>query len=179
MLYGAASYKSIEQEEMQMKVSFGPAVLVAALAMSLPSAAPAHEEVFGKIRVGHPWVRAAAEGAPTYGAIIEIKNEGDTPERLLSATLDGAGPGTIYQIVEKGGKFTSRKVEGGLAIEAHGSIELTPSTYQIRFGKVGKVLEEGGMVEGTLVFEKAGSVPVEFMVEADDTAPKEEGTPKM
>lgn len=162
-----------------MRTRISAAVLLAALAFGLPSAAPAHEEVFGKIKIGHPWVRAAAEGATsTYGAIIEIKNEGDVPERLLGATLDGAGQGTIYAIVEKDGKFTSRKVEGGLVIEPHGSIELSPATYQIRFGKVGKTLEEGGMVEGTVVFEKAGSVPVHFMVEVDDTAPKEEGAPK-
>jgi hypothetical protein len=30
------------------------------------------------------------------------------------------------------------------------------------------------MVPGTLVFEKQRSAPVHFMVEADDTAPKEE-----
>jgi copper(I)-binding protein len=169
----------VEQEEMHMRISFAPAVLLAALAFGLPSAAPAHEEVFGKIKIGHPWVRASAEGAAgTYGCIIEIKNEGDVPERLLSATLDGVGPGTIYEIIEKDGKFTSRKVEGGLAIKPHGSIELTPTTYQIRFGKVGKALEEGTMTEGTLVFEKLRSVPVNFMVEADDTAPKEE-TPHM
>ena len=30
------------------------------------------------------------------------------------------------------------------------------------------------MVNGTLVFEKLHSVPVEFIVEEDDTAPKEE-----
>ncbi len=162
-----------------MKVSLCPAALLAALVIGLPSAAPAHEEVFGKIRIGHPWVRAAAEGAPgTYGCIIEIKNEGDVPERLLGATLDGAGQGTLYEIVEKDGKYSSRRVEGGLAIESHGSIELTPSTYQIRFGKVGKALKQDGMVEGTLVFEKAGSVPVHFMVEVDDTAPKEERAPK-
>ena len=64
-----------------MRISFAPAVLLAALAFGLPSAAPAHEEVFGKIKIGHPWVRASAEGAPgTYGCIIEIKNEGDVPE---------------------------------------------------------------------------------------------------
>ena len=34
------------------------------------------------------------------------------------------------------------------------------------------------MTEGTLVFEKTGSVSVHFMVEVDDTAPKEEGAPK-
>ena len=32
------------------------------------------------------------------------------------------------------------------------------------------------MVNGTLVFEKLHSVPVEFMVEEDDTAPKEDPT---
>jgi copper(I)-binding protein len=160
---------------MRMRISFAPAVLLA-LIVGLPSAAPAHEEVFGKIRIGHPWVRAAAGGAPgTYGCIIEIKNEGDVPERLLGATLEGIGPGTIYEIIEKDGKFTSRKVEGGLAIKPHGSVELTPTTYQIRFGKVGTALEEGSMTEGTLVFEKLRSVPISFMVESDDTAPKEEG----
>lgn len=164
-----------------MKFSFRPVVLATAITIALPFGASAHEEVFGKIRVGHPWVRAAAEGAPgTYGCIIEIKNEGDVPERLLSATLDGAGQGTIYEIIEKDGKFSSRKVEGGLVIKPHGSIELTPGTYQIRFGKVEKALEEGTMAEGTLVFDKLRSVPISFMVEVDDTAPKEEGaTPHM
>jgi copper(I)-binding protein len=162
-----------------MRISISAAVFSAALAIGLPSAAPAHEEVVGTIKIGHPWVRAAAAGAAsTYGAIIEIKNEGDVPERLLGATLDGVGQGTIYAILEKDGKFTSRKVEGGLAIEPHSSIELAPTTYQIRFGKVGKTLEQDGMVEGTLVFEKAGKVPVHFMIEVDDTAPKEEGAPK-
>ena len=162
-----------------MKHSFGPAVLVAALAMSLPSAVPAHEEVFGTLRIGHPWVRAAAAGAAgTYGCIIEIKNEGDVPERLLGATLDGAGPGTLYEIIENDGKFTSRKVVGGLAIKPHGSLELTPSTYQIRFGKIGKPLAEGEMIEGTLVFDKLRSVPINFMIERKDSPPDEAGAPK-
>jgi copper(I)-binding protein len=165
---------------MHMKLSFRPAILAAALAVSFPAVASAHEEVFDKITVGHPWVRAATAGAPgTYGCIIEIKNDGDAPERLLGATLDGAGEGTIYEIIEKNGKFTSRKVEGGLTIAPHGRLELTPTTYQIRFGKVGKGFEEGTMAEGTLVFEKLKSVPINFMIEVDDTAPKEDGSPHM
>jgi hypothetical protein len=35
-------------------------------------------------------------------------------------------------------------------------------------------LTEDTMAEGTLVFEKLKAVPVHFMVEQDDTAPKEE-----
>jgi len=33
------------------------------------------------------------------------------------------------------------------------------------------------MVNGTLVFEKLHSVPIHFMVEQDDTAPKEDAAP--
>ncbi len=151
-------------------------ILIAAFAFAIGAAAPAaaHQETAGKLAIGHPWVRAAEAGAPgTYACIIEIKNDGDEPETLLGATVDGAGKGIIYQITEKDGKFSSKAVDHGLVIPAHGSIDLSPDTYQIRFGNVTKTLAEDTMVEGTLVFEKLKSVPVHFMVEQDDTAPKE------
>ncbi len=152
-------------------------ILIAAFAFAIGAAAPAaaHQETAGKLAIGHPWVRAAEAGAPgTYACIIEIKNDGDEPETLLGASIDGAGKGIIYQIIGKDGKFTSKPVDHGLEIPAHGSIDLSPETYQIRFGKVSKTLAEDTMVEGTLVFEKLKAVPIHFMVEQDDTAPKEE-----
>lgn len=152
--------------------------LVAALISGLAMPAFAHQEVAGNLKIGHPWVREAPEGAPgTYGCIIEIKNDGDEPETLLGASLEGAGEGVLYQIIEKDGKFSSKPVEHGLVIAPHGSIELSPATYQIRFGKITKALTEESMVEGTLMFEKQGTVPVHFMVEQDDTAPIEESAP--
>ncbi len=135
----------------------------------------AHQETAGQLKIGHPWVRAATEGAPgTYGCIIEISNEGDAPERLLGATIDGAGKGVLYELKETDGHFTSHPLEQGLVIKPHGSVELTPTTYQLKFGKITKALTEDSMVDGTLVFEKQGAVPIHFMVETDDTAPKEE-----
>ncbi len=140
--------------------------------------ASAHMETAGKLKIGHPWVRATpAGGASTYACIIEISNEGDEPETLLGASIEGAGKGAIWQIIEKDGKFTSKPVEHGLVIPPHGSLELSPETYQIRFGKVTKTLSEDTMVEGTLEFEKLKSVKINFAVEPDDTAPKEEVTP--
>lgn len=59
-------------------------------------------------------------------------------------------------------------------IQPHGSIELPPTAYQFKFGKITEALVADTMVNGTLVFEKLRSVPVEFMVEEDDTAPKED-----
>ena len=158
-----------------MKVSVTLFALAAAVAIGFVSPGLAHQETVGNLKIGHPWVREAPAGAPgTYSCIIEIENDGNEPETLLGATIDGAGTGTIYQIFEKDGKFTSKPVEHGLLIKPHGSIELTPTTYQIRFGKVTKALTVDSMVDGTLVFEKLHSVPIHFMVEQDDTAPKEE-----
>jgi periplasmic copper chaperone A len=143
--------------------------------IALVAPAAAHQETAGKLAIGHPWVRAAEAGAPgTYACIIEIKNDGDIADTLLGASIEGAGKGTIYQIIQKDGKFTSKPVEHGLVIPPHGSIDLSPHAYQIRFGKVTKTLTEDTMVEGTLVFEKLKAVPIHFMVEQDDTAPKEE-----
>jgi copper(I)-binding protein len=165
-----------------MKVSVSLFALAAAFAIGFVSPGLAHQETAGKLKIGHPWVREApAGGSGTYACVIEIDNEGDEPETLLGATIDGAGTGAIYQIIEKDGKFTSKPVEHGLLIKPHSSIELTPATYQIRFSKVTKALTADSMVSGTLVFEKFAhelfwrrDVPVHFMVEQDDTAPKEE-----
>jgi periplasmic copper chaperone A len=165
----------MELEDIPMKVPVSALALAAALALGLAAPLLAHQEVAGNLKMGHPWVREARAGAPgTYACVIEIKNDGDEPETLLGATIDGAGTGVIYQIIEKDGKFSSKPVQGGLFIKQHGFIELTPATYQIRFGKITKDLNEDTMVDGTLVFEKLRAVPVHFAVEQDDTAPNEE-----
>jgi periplasmic copper chaperone A len=158
-----------------MKIWIAVSVAVIAFAFGHATPASAHMETAGKLKIGHPWVRATPAGAPsTYACIIEIENEGDEPETLLGATVEGAGKGLIWEIIEKDGKFTSKPIEHGLAIPPHGHIDLAPDKYQIRFGKVTKDLSEDTMVEGTLEFEKLKSVPIHFAVEADDTAPKEE-----
>ncbi len=164
-------------EEVPMKVRLSIFALAAILAIGVSSPGSAHQVLVGKLKIGHPWVREAAEGAPgTYSCIIEIQNDGDEPERLLGATIEGAGTGVLYKLTENNGHFTSRPFEDGLVIKPHGSIELPPTEYQFRFGKITKALVADTMVNGTLVFEKLHSVPVEFMVEEDDTAPKEEPT---
>jgi copper(I)-binding protein len=164
--------------EDRLKITIAVFVATSALAIGLVTPTSAHQETVGKLAIGHPWVRATPAGAPgTYACIIEIKNNGEEPETLLGASVEGAGKGVIYQIVEQDGKFSSKPVKQGLVIPPHGSIELSPTTYQIRFGEVSKALIEDSSVSGTLEFEKLKTVPVHFMVEPDDTAPKEEPAP--
>ncbi|MGH6822749.1 MAG: copper chaperone PCu(A)C [Methylocella sp.] len=161
-----------------MKISISAITLAAALAIGLAAPGSAHQETVGNLKIGHPWIREAQAGAPgTYACIIEIENDGNEPETLLGATVDGAGTGVLYQIIEKDGHFSSKIAEHGLLIKPHGSIELPSDKYQFKFGKITKALTADSMVEGTLVFEKLHSVPIHFMVEQDDTAPKEDAAP--
>jgi periplasmic copper chaperone A len=168
-------------EDLPMKVSISAITLAAAFAIGHASSGSAHQETAGNLKIGHPWIHEAAADAPsTYACIIEIENDGDEPETLLGATVDGGGTGVLYQIIEKDGKFSSKIAEHGLLIKPHGSIELPPDKYQFKFGNVTKALIADSMVDGTLVFEKWGilfNVPIHFMVEQDDTAPKEDAAP--
>ena len=162
-----------------MKVSFSRFALAAGLAIALTVPGFAHEEVVGKLKIDHPWIRAAAKGThSTYGSVFEIKNDGDEPETLLGATVDGAGTGVLYQIIEKDGHFSSKAVEHGLLIKPHSSIELHPTTYQFRFTKITKPLTKDSVANGTLVFERLHSVPVHFMVEPDTVGPTESEAPE-
>ena len=74
------------------------------------------------------------------------------------------------------GVMQMRPVEGGLAIAAHDAVVLEPGGYHIMFMHLGEDLAIDALVPVTLVFEHAGEVEVEFMVQprgAADTGHEE------
>ena len=157
------------------------AILVASVCCATRDVARAHEHIVGKLKIEHCWVRAAEAGSTfTTAYAIEIVNDGDTADRLIGGSLEKAGTGILRGIVEVNGKKEMRPVDTGLTINPHSSIELVPGQKQIFFDGLKSELKEGEHARGTLVFEKAGTVPVEFMVEpsaaaSDDDLP----APKM
>ena len=60
-----------------MKVWLTILALNAAVAISVSSPGSAHQVVVGKLKIGHPWVRKAAEGAPgTYSCTSKFRMTG-------------------------------------------------------------------------------------------------------
>jgi copper(I)-binding protein len=57
-------------------------------------------------------------------------------------------------------------VENGLEIPAHSKVELSPAGYHLMFTGLKRQLKKDDKIEGTLVFEKAGKVDMEYKVEA-------------
>ncbi len=149
-----------------MKLRSRLLVAFAALSFALsPLAALAHEYKIGDLVIHHPWTRATAPGAPVAGGYAEIHNMGAAPDRLLSATFEGASAVEIHEMKMEGDVMKMGEVPGGLEIPAGGMAVLEPGGFHIMFMGLSRQLKEGEKIKGTLVFEKAGKIEVEFAVD--------------
>jgi periplasmic copper chaperone A len=135
------------------------ALLGIVLATNLAWAAEA-----GSISVETGWSRATPKGAQVAAGYVTIKNSGDEPDRLVSASADFAGETVIHQMSMAGGVMRMRPVPDGVAIPPKSTVKLEPSGYHLMFMSLTGPLKEGDDVPVKLTFEHAGSVEVTFHV---------------
>jgi len=64
------------------------------------------------------------------------------------------------------GSVMKMRPVASLAVPAGSSVELKPGGFHLMFEDLKRPLKEGERVTGSLTFEKAGTVPVEYKVEA-------------
>lgn len=119
----------------------------------------------GEISLDRPWSRATPAGAKVGAGYVLIKNAGSANDKLVSATADVAGKVEIHEMKMDNGVMKMRPI-ANLDIPAGKSIELKPGGYHIMFEELKQPLKTGDVVKGSLTFEKAGTLPVEFKVEA-------------
>jgi periplasmic copper chaperone A len=138
-----------------------PAMLVAAVA----SGAQAHEYKVGPIAIDYPWTRATPKNAPVAGGYLKITNTGTTPDRLTGGSTEVAKRFEIHEMSMEGGVMKMRELKNGLTIAPGATVELKPGSYHIMMN-LSRPLTKGEKVKGSLTFEKAGKVDIEFAVEA-------------
>ena len=124
----------------------------------------AHDHQAGSIVIEHPWSRATPPGAKVAAGYLVIRNESSEPDRLVGATAEIAGRAEIHAMEMKGGVMTMRPVEGGVEIPAGGEVKLEPGSYHMMFMDLARPLKEGDHFAGSLTFEKAGTVAVDYAV---------------
>jgi copper(I)-binding protein len=95
---------------------------------------------------------------------MTIDNHGAAPDRLMAARAEAADHVEIHQMAEKDGVATMRMVEGGVEVPANGKLAFSPGGYHLMMMGLKQPLKQGERAKGTLTFEKAGSVKVEFAV---------------
>ena len=150
-------------------------VLLAAVFALATVSASAHEYKAGSLEINHPWARATPKGAMVAGGYLKIVNTGDAADRLVGGSTPAAGKLEIHEMSMDGGVMKMRPLPKGLEIKPGQTVEFKPGSYHLMFVGLKEPFEQGKHVKGTLQFEKAGAVEVEYAVEAMGGAPEHKG----
>jgi copper(I)-binding protein len=148
------------------------AALAAALLFVGAHGVLAAEAPAAALKIEQPWSRATPPGAKVAGGYLVIENAAAAPDRLQAATAEIAGRTEIHEMSVTDGIMRMRKLSDGLAVPGSGEVRLEPGSYHLMFMDLKRGIAKGERFKGTLVFEKAGPVEVEFVVQGiGDTKP--------
>jgi periplasmic copper chaperone A len=128
--------------------------LLAAAALAAPAAAHSHKAK--GLEVVHPHALQTEKGAVTARVLLTIKNDGRAADRLVSASTARAGKVELNG-ASKGGAAFVIKAGGVLGLAGDG-----PSVVLVGLKKPLEAYDDFKM---TLVFEKAGAIAIDVMVE--------------
>lgn len=119
----------------------------------------------GSISVDNAWSRATAQSVDIGVGYLTIRNDGDTPDRLVSVSTPVADKAEIHQTQMVDGKMQMRPVPDGIPIPAKGTVTLEPAGYHLMLMGLKAPLQKGSTFGASVAFEHAGTVEVTFHVE--------------
>lgn len=152
-----------------------------ALALAFPMAgahaaaeAPEAEKEAGKEAEApaSPFMIEKAVLRPTIGPVrrsagyFTLHNHGEA-DRLTGAELEGAGSVELHTHIKEGEVMKMRRIESA-DVPANGMLIFKHRAHHLMIFDLEGPLEEGMSVDGALIFEKAGRVPVTFSVMTPD-----------
>jgi copper(I)-binding protein len=118
----------------------------------------------GTIEISDIWARATPGGSTVGAGYLRITNKGSQPDRLMGGSLVAAARFEVHTTSIENGVARMRPVEG-LEIKPGETVELSPGGTHVMFMGLKAPLKQGQRVHGTLVFEKAGKIEVDFAVQ--------------
>jgi copper(I)-binding protein len=138
-------------------------LLAVMLAASAASAQDSKQDYkIGSLQIAEPWSRAAPKGAATASAYSKITNTGTTPDRLVGGSWSTAGRFEIHQMVEDNGVMKMRLLKDGIEIKPGETVEFKPGVLHLMLVALKQPIQKGDRLKGTLTFEKAGSIEIEY-----------------
>lgn len=148
-----------------------PVAFAALLALAAP--AVAHDYSVGDIEIGHPWSRPTPPTARVAGGYVTLNNTGPEADRLVDVESPDAQSAEIHRSVVENGVASMRPVEA-IEITPGASVDFEAERLHFMFIEPDRPLQDGDRFPATLVFEKAGSIDVEFMMQVRASEPTAE-----
>jgi copper(I)-binding protein len=151
-----------------MKALVALGVAVFGLVAAPAAAQPYHA---GPIEIVNPWSRATPKGATVAAGYATLRNNGATPDRLIGGSTEAGKRVEIHTVEMDQGVMRMRELKSGLEIRPGQTVELKPGSFHLMFVDLARPLQKGDRIKGTLVFERAGKVDVDYAVEAIGAQP--------
>ncbi|MBO9855122.1 copper chaperone PCu(A)C [Xanthomonas sp. A1809] len=117
------------------------------------------------VQVSHAWSRATPPGAAVGGGYVTLRNDADLPDRLVAVESAASARVEIHEMRMEGDVMKMRRLDDGLALPAHGTVQLQPGGNHLMFIEPHSPFVVGKPIKATLVFQNAPRVSVQFDVQ--------------
>lgn len=151
-----------------MKLLF---TIVLAVWAATAGIAAAHDYKVGTLHITQPWTRATPKGSTVGGGFLKVTNNGTTPDRLVGGSSPISGRFEVHEMSMDNGVMRMRQLKDGLVIKPGETVELKPGSFHVMFIDLKEPIKEGDRLKGTLEFEKAGKIDVEYVAVAVGASP--------
>jgi len=111
-----------------------------------------------EISVENEWARVTPSG--TGSVYMKIKNNGNSDDKLLSASSDKAGMVMIHRSIREGDISKMIHIHYGITIPGNSSVSLKPGDYHLMLMNLDKNLSLGDKISIILNFEKNDSLEI-------------------
>jgi copper(I)-binding protein len=136
----------------------------------LPAATFSHEVTVGTMQIIHANIPAPIPAARSAAGYMEIANSGSGSDTLLGIEVPDVDK-VMLHTTEFGADGVARmRHVTALEIPANETVALEPSGYHMMLMGLKTSMKVGDMISGTLIFEHAGRIEIEFMVDPLDGA---------
>jgi len=122
-----------------------------------------HQRI-GELEVSMTWSRETPPTATVAAGYATIRNTGSADDRLVSVESPGAARVEIHHVDMADGIMRMRKAIDGLSVPAGQTVVLAPGRSHLMFIDPVRQAVAGDELQATLVFERAGRLPVSFEV---------------
>jgi len=139
-------------------------IIAGLAALIFCTTASAHDYKVGQLELSHPYARTTPPGAKAGGAYLSIENKGKAADKLVRASSPRAGSVELHTMSMDGNVMRMRQIPA-IEVAPGAIVKLAPGGLHIMLQEIKQPLKKGERFPMTLVFERAGEVKVDIVVE--------------
>lgn len=148
------------------------AVFMTVLSAGLFPAAPAtaHDYTVQGLTIDHPWARPTPGSSKVAAVYLELINNSDEADQLVSVTSDQSTKAEIHETTVVEGIAKMRRIAAGVQVPAKKTVSFKPAGLHVMLLGLSRPLKVGDRIPLTLTFKNRGAVQVKVNIETSPEA---------